>query len=444
MARPHAQSSASTAAPALSSSAIEAKVEQLLAQVTLDEKLSLIGGVDGFYAPGLAKIGLPRMKMPDGPAGARNDGAATTMAGGPALAATWNEALAREVGLQIGRDARARGVHFMLGPGVNITSRRRTAATRVLSARIRSSPAEIAANYIQGMQSQGVTATVKHFLANNSEWERHDANVIVDERALREIYMPAFEAAVKQGTVGAIITTLYNLVQRAAHVAERPDRQRRAEEGMGLRRPRHVRLDGHLRRCCRGQRRAGPRDARTCVHEPAHAETGHRVGHAERRETIDDKVRRLLRTAIRFGWTEREQADRSIPLYNQHGRNAALQGAREGTVLLKNDGALLPIDATRVKTIAVIGPMAHPGAPVGGGSGGDRAVREHEPAQGPQRPARDERERDVSPRLPSLAQIAGATPFFTAAEGGRQGCRSSVSTARRCRARPRRRASSTA
>src|SRR6266487_2410604 len=98
----------------------ENKVESILKQMTLEEKIDLLGGIDGFFIRGVPRLGVPRLKMADGPIGVRNYGPATTMAGGTALAATWNPELAERVGNEIGRDARAKGVHFLLGPGVNI------------------------------------------------------------------------------------------------------------------------------------------------------------------------------------------------------------------------------------------------------------------------------------------------------------------------------------
>src|SRR5437588_3775820 len=96
------------------------RVEALLNQMTLEEKIDLLGGVDGFFIRGVPRLNLPRLKMADGPIGVRNFGPATAMAAGIALAATWNPAMAERVGTEIGRDARAKGAHFLLGPGVNI------------------------------------------------------------------------------------------------------------------------------------------------------------------------------------------------------------------------------------------------------------------------------------------------------------------------------------
>ena len=101
--------------------ASESRVDYLLSQMTMEEKIDLLGGVDGFYMRGVPRLGVPRFKMADGPLGIRNYGPATTMAAGIALAATWNPNLAERVGKEIGRDARAKGVHFLLGPGVTLS-----------------------------------------------------------------------------------------------------------------------------------------------------------------------------------------------------------------------------------------------------------------------------------------------------------------------------------
>src|SRR5512147_929462 len=104
-------------APAVNS---EARADAILKQMTLEEKIDYIGGTDGFFVREIPRLSVPRLKMADGPIGVRNFGPATTMAGGIAMAATWNPSLGGRIGTEIGRDARAKGVHFMLGPGVNI------------------------------------------------------------------------------------------------------------------------------------------------------------------------------------------------------------------------------------------------------------------------------------------------------------------------------------
>jgi beta-glucosidase len=122
-----APSSSSTSLPPPDE--VERRVEAILGRMTLEEKIDMLGGVDGFFIPELTRLGVPRMKMADGPLGVRNFGPATAMAGGIALAATWNRELAGRVGTELGRDARAKGVHFLLGPGVNIATSSTSAKT---------------------------------------------------------------------------------------------------------------------------------------------------------------------------------------------------------------------------------------------------------------------------------------------------------------------------
>src|SRR5579872_763345 len=198
------------AQPALDSQ-VEARVDRLLRQMTLEQKIDLLGGVNGFYIRAIPKIDLPRLKTSDGPLGPRNDAPSTAMAGGIGLAATWNAALAKDVGAQIGRDARARGVHILLGPGVNIYRAPMNGRNFEYMGEDPYLAARTAVGYIRGVQSQGVVATIKHYAGNNEEYDRHNISSDIGEQALREIYLPAFEAAVREAQVGAIMDS-YNLL----------------------------------------------------------------------------------------------------------------------------------------------------------------------------------------------------------------------------------------
>src|SRR5256885_15903390 len=203
-----AQAIARTTMP--DTAAVERRVESLLSKMTLEEKIDILGGVDGFFIRGLPRLGLPRLKMADGPMGVRNFGPATAMAAGIGLAASWNTALAERVGTEIARDARAKGVHFLLGPGVNIYRAPMNGRNFEYFGEDPFLASRIAVGYINGVQSQGVSATVKHFMGNNSEFDRQNTDSIIDERTMREIYLPVFEAAVKEAKVGAIMDS-YNL-----------------------------------------------------------------------------------------------------------------------------------------------------------------------------------------------------------------------------------------
>jgi beta-glucosidase len=345
---------------------MDERVESILSKMTLEEKIDMLGGTDGFFVRDMPRLNLPKLKMADGPVGVRNFGPATSMAAGVSLAATWNPALAERVGTELGRDARAKGVHFLLGPGVNIYRAPMNGRNFEYFGEDPFLASRVAVGYIRGVQSQGVSATVKHFAANNSEFDRHNTDAVVDERALREIYMPAFEAAVREARVGAMMDS-YNVLN-GAHASQNPRlltevaRQEWGFDGLMMS-DWFATYDG-VAAVNAGQDLEMPSAAFMNSRTLAPALKDGRVTQA----TIDEHVRRILRTASRFGWLDREQADASVPRFNQQGRRVALQAAREGMVLLKNDGALLPLDRKKLKTILVVGPDAYPAVPVGGGS----------------------------------------------------------------------------
>jgi beta-glucosidase len=143
--------------------------------------------------------------MADGPVGAHIPAPTIAYAAGIGLAASWDTELALHIGRQLGRDSRSRGVYFLLGPGVNIYRAPMNGRNFEYFGEDPFLASCIAVGYIRGVQQEGVSATVKHFLGNNSEYLRHDSDSIIDERTLREIYMPVFEAAVKTAKVGAIL-----------------------------------------------------------------------------------------------------------------------------------------------------------------------------------------------------------------------------------------------
>ena len=159
------------------------KVDSLVKQMTLQQKLDYIGGT-GFGVRGVPALGIPPLNMSDGPYGTRSNSGfpSTTYAAGINMAASWDPALAARVGAGIGRDARARGVHFMLGPGINIYRSPHNGRNFEYFGEDPFLAGKIAVGYITGMQEQGVSATVKHYLGNNSEFLRHDSDSEIDER----------------------------------------------------------------------------------------------------------------------------------------------------------------------------------------------------------------------------------------------------------------------
>ncbi|HKV04599.1 MAG TPA: glycoside hydrolase family 3 C-terminal domain-containing protein [Candidatus Acidoferrales bacterium] len=400
------------------SSEVDHQVNSIIARLTLSEKLELIGGVDGFFIRALPDAGLPSLRMADGPMGVRNFGPSTAMAAGINLAATWDAPLARRVGEQIGRDARAKGVNFLLGPGVNIYRAPMNGRNFEYFGEDPYLASRMAVGYIEGVQGEGVSATIKHFMGNNSEYSRHATNDLIDERTMREIYLPTFEAAVKEANVGAVMDS-YNLVN-GQHMTQNSalnteilknewrfsgvlmsdwfstyDGVAAANSGLDLEMPAGAFMDPHT--------------------------IGSAIDHGKVSvTTIDDKVRRILRLAIESHWMDRSQTDSSIPRYNLEGDHVALEAAREGIVLLKNEGGTLPLDKQKIKSIAVIGPDAYPAVPVGGGSAAVRPFTAVSFLQGIAREFGSPVTTLYDPGIPRLSEAAQRTNLLTS-EGGSSG-----------------------
>jgi beta-glucosidase len=404
---------------------VESRVDSLLKQLTLEEKIDLLGGVDDFYIRDIKHIGLPRLKMADGPVGVRNYGSATVF-GGIGLAATWDPEMAARVGTTIGQDARARGVHFMLGPGVNIYRAPMNGRNFEYFGEDPFLASRTAVAYIKGMQSQGVSATIKHFMGNNSEFDRHNTDSVIDERTMREIYLPVFEAAVKEAHVGAIMDS-YNLVN-GMHMSQNGflnndvvkkewgftgilmsdwdatyDAVAAANGGMDLEMP------------------SGKFFNRTRLLPEVR---GGKVSEG----TIDDKVRRILRTAIQFGWLDRDPTEMQASRFNSEGDRTAREAARAGMVLLKNDGNVLPLDKTRIKSIAVIGPDAYPAQVGGGGSAEAKPYAAVSYLEGIANYLGGSVKVNYDRGIPSLQDMARMTEFTTGPGGGEKGLKAELFT----------------
>src|SRR5262245_1224543 len=166
-------------------------LEPLANELTLEESIDMLGGI-GFATHGVPRLGIPPFNMSDGPSGIRSPGPSTAYAAGIGLAASWDPELAQEVGRQLGRDARARGSRYLLGPGVNIYRAPMNGRNFEYFGEDPWLGSRIAVGYIRGVQEEGVSATVKHFVGNNSEYARHTSDSLIEERALREIYLPIF------------------------------------------------------------------------------------------------------------------------------------------------------------------------------------------------------------------------------------------------------------
>lgn len=372
-------------------------VENLLRQMTLEEKVAMCHANTPFTSAGCPRLNIPDCVMSDGPHGVREesipgtytpagrlDDGSTALPTGIGLAATWNTDLARRFGAVLGAEAAERGKHVILGPAVNM---QRTPLCGRSFEYLGEDPwlaGRIAVEVIRGTQSQGVAACVKHFALNNQELDRLHVNVEVDERALMEIYLPAFEAAVREGGVLTVMGA-YNKL-RGRHCCHHDwlldvllngewrftglvvsdwgavhDTTESAESGLDIEMGgghdyrKYYLADAYL---------AGLKEGRYPV------------------EKLDDKVRRILRVldaiGVLPGGKGLARGARNTP---EH-RAVARAVAAEGIVLLKNAGAQLPLDFTRIKTLAVIGDNATARHCNGGGSSNVKPVHEVTPLEG--------------------------------------------------------------
>jgi len=347
------------------SSQVEARARQILAQMTQDEKLEYIGGVRDFFVRGIPRLGVPELKMSDGPLGTRNDGAATAYPAGILRAATWDTALERRIGVELGRDSRARGVHFLLAPAMNIYRAPMCGRNFEYFGEDPYLASRMAVAVIEGIQSQGVVATAKHYMGNNQEWERYKVSSDMDERTMHEIYLPAFEASVKEAGAGAVMDS-YNLVNgehatQNHHLNTEILKQQWGFQGILMSDWDSV-TDG-VTAATSGLDLEMPAATFMTRKTLTDALANGKLSQPQ----LDDKVLRILRTAIAFGFFDRTQKDAAIPLDNPQGRQVARQAAEEGIVLLKNNG-ILPLDPRKLATIAVVGPNADPAVTGGGGS----------------------------------------------------------------------------
>jgi len=345
---------------------VESRVEDLLARMTLEEKIDMIGGVEGFYIRPSERLGIPKIKMADGPLGVRNYGPATAFPAGIAFAATWNKDLTKRFGEMVGKEARSKGVHIMLSPGVNIYRAPMCGRNFEYLGEDPYLASRMVVAYVNGVQNQGVVATVKHYAANNQEYDRHNVSSDVDERTLREIYLPTFRAAVEEAHIGALMTS-YNLIN-GVHASQHNHLIKDVLKGDwkfdGLAMSDWVSTYDAVAAANAGLDLEMPSGRYLNRDTLLPAIQAAKVSVA----TIDDKVRRMLRVMFRFGFFDRSQTDTSLPLYNPDSRLVALEAAREGIVLLKNEANMLPLDRKKIRTIAVVGPNAHPAATGGGGS----------------------------------------------------------------------------
>jgi len=340
------------------------RAQKILSQMTLDEKLQYIGGKDQFNIRDIPRLGIPEIKMADGPQGVRNYGKSTAYPCGIALAATWNKDLAFSYGNAVANDAIGKGIHIMLGPGVNIYRAPMNGRNFEYFGEDPFLTSTTAVGYIKGMQAKGIMATVKHFAANNQEWERNKVSSNVDVRALYEIYFPAFYKAIKEANVGAVMNS-YNPVN-GIHASQNKwlltDVLRDDFKFSGILMSDWGSTYNGKAAALAGLDLEMPSGKFMNPDSLKHYINTKEIDIA----VIDKKVLHILQTLIRFGFLDKRETKNQ---YNKEFSNeVALKVAREGIVLLKNDRNILPLQPNQFKNVAVVGNNADRFV-TGGGSG---------------------------------------------------------------------------
>ena len=363
---------------------IEERVNDLFARLTPEEKAALVHGCSGMGYGNMPRIGLPEILMTDGPQGVRmGQGAATAFPGGLAMAATWNPEVVEQGGMVFGRECQATNQRVFLAPGVNIMRTPLGGRNFEYMGEDPYLAGKTAAAYIRGVQSQGVAACVKHWNFNEQERWRTTIDVECDDRALHEIYGPAFEMAVKEGKVWSAMPA-YNRFRKDYCAASKFLNVDILAKEYGF--------DGATisdwgawhddKLCLNGGCTIEMPSGKNAKRDAKIAE---QVAKGEISQAMfDEAVRRNLRLLFRIGAFEAPKAGAINTPENQ---KIARQAATEGIVLLKNDPSILPLDAAGIKKIAVIGPNADQcqtmvdgtGLAVRGGSGAMRPPYEITP-----------------------------------------------------------------
>ena len=343
------------------SAPLEQRVDDLFGRLTQEEKLALLGGT-GFTTQPIPRLGVPAMAMADAGQGVRGGqestmGPATAFPAGVLMASTWDTNLIWQVGEAIGEEARNKGsgVQILLGPAVNIHRSPLGGRNGEYFSEDPFLAARLAVAYIQGMQSTGVSSCVKHFACNNQESDRGDVNVTVGERALREIYLPAFEAAVKEGKAWSVMSS-YNLVNGRHSSANlwlltEVLKKQWGFDGIvmsdwgGVHKTEAVQMGNDLEMPTGGSMNVPNLKAALAKGSITQA-------------AVDDAVHSILRTVIRVGLLDGPMHLDATKVNSPAHQRLALDAAEKGIILLKNQPTVLPLDSKQIRSIALIGEPA--------------------------------------------------------------------------------------
>ena len=377
-----------------------AKINSLIKQMTLEEKVRMIHASSSFTSGGVPRLGIPEWSMSDGPHGVRPEhgrgwnltnnspDSGTYLPTGVCLAATWNPQLGYAFGSVLGSEAKFRGKNVILGPGINIIRTPLNGRNFEYQSEDPYLVSKMVVGYIKGVQAQGVSACVKHFAANNQELWRHTIDVHMSERALREIYLPGFKAAVQEADVDALMGS-YNKFRgqwasQNYYLLTQIVRKEWGFKGVVMSdwdantttvQPLWNGLDLEMGTDLR--MRNNPDYSKFFMADAALSLV--KAGKMPE-YVINEKVRRILYVMFKTGMIG---GIKPTGEYNtkKHQQTAA-KIAEEGIVLLKNENNILPLNKSSVKSIAVIGYNAERKQAMGGGSSQVRAFYEITPLAG--------------------------------------------------------------
>ncbi len=345
---------------------IEKRAEALLKQMTLEEKVSILGGYDGMTANGVERLGIPRLNMANGPHGVGGVDDATFFSSGVSFAATWNPELVEEVGRAIGSEARAADKHIMLGPCVNI--HRLPIGGRNFESYSEDPylASRMGVAWIKGVQSMDVAACVKHYAGNEQEFERNGVNIEMDERTFQEIHLPAFKAAVQEANTYTVMSA-YNRFRGEFASENRyllTDVLRGQLGFNGV-----VISDWDAVHSCIPSAKAGldlemPGPPMYFGDSLLLAVKDKKIPES----MIDNKVMNILRLILRLGLMDDTKEQPKGELGTDAHRLLSLKVSEQSIVMLKNEKSFLPLDRNKIKTIAVLGPKAEEASVGGGGS----------------------------------------------------------------------------
>ncbi|MDC0072829.1 glycoside hydrolase family 3 C-terminal domain-containing protein [Gammaproteobacteria bacterium] len=359
------------------------RIEALIKELTLEEKVSIISGSDAWHSTGVERLSLPRIKMTDGPIGARGDSASGASAAcfpsASSLSSTWDLESIEEIGKAIGKESKSKDADVLLGPTINLHRHPLGGRHFECYSEDPTLTGKLAVSYVKGIQSKGVSACLKHFVGNDTEFQRHFVSSNISARVLREMYLLPFEMGVKEG--GALsVMSAYNQLNNTFCSSDKDLLINILKEEWNF--PGFVVSDWGAALDTIGNANGGldlemPGPAKSWGENLVKAVEDSKVDE----DIVDDKVRRILRVAEFTGRLDNPQENPELSLDLPEDRALIRKNASEGMVLLKNND-LLPLEKDNIKKLAVIGPNAKKGQYLGGGSASLKAHYVVHPLEG--------------------------------------------------------------